>query len=345
VLRVPPELEVEGDAVSLFGPDPEKIERWKQEGKVPKLRSAIESGGPCAEQAQQALVDIVSDPSRLSPVAQEAVVEAFEALLNLDQHAASWAMLQYAGTSPARGDVACRMIDALAGRGVRAALLSILRLAGSRLEGVGLHAVRALVGMKHPRLNEALRSAFLLADREGLEHLVKVLEERQVPGAAQVLVHRFPKLPVDLRKSVARAVHRQGLGAALAEDPALRTYLLVEEERFGDAANQGPEAWQPLAEALGAAPEPGDRTMRILHALAFVDRDKLYHALRLRLLKAVSVAAEQPTRESHAVARAVASWVLPALADLYDRAGAVREISMQMTAERFQAAKGLLEGM
>jgi hypothetical protein len=331
--------------VALFGPDPEKLERWKQEGKVPKLRAAIESGGPFAEQAQQALVDIVADPSLLPEVTEDAVVEAFDVLLNLDQHAASWALLAYAATPAARATVACRMIDRLALRGTDAALLAILRLAGSRIPGLGLHAVRALVGIQHPRLNDALRSAFLLADREALAHLLQVLEERPVPGVAQVLVHRFPKIPVDLRKAVARSLRRQGVGAAHVEDPQLRTYLLVEEERFGEAVQSGADAWQPLAEALGASPGPGDRTMRILHALAGVDRDKLYQALRLRLGKALEAAAERPDRELYAAARAVAAWILPALADIYGRGDGVREISIQLTAERFLAAKGLLEGL
>jgi hypothetical protein len=278
-------------------------------------------------------------------VQDEAVVEAFEALLNLDQHAASWALLQYAGLSSARSAVACKMIDSLAGRGTDAALLSILRLAGSRMPGVGVYAVRALVGMQHPRLNEALRSAFLLADRDGLEHLLQVLDDRNVPGAAKVLVHRFAKIPSDLRKAVGRALHRQGMGAAHAEDPVLRAYLLVEEERYGEAARQGAVAWQPLAEALGAAPEAGDRVMRIMHGLAEVDRDKLFQALRLRLLKALGAAAEQPGRESYAAARAAAAWVLPGLAGIFGRETDVREIAFQISADRYLAAKTVLEGI
>ena len=331
--------------MALFGPDPEKIERWKQEGKVSKLRAAIEDGGPCAEQAQQALVDLVSDPASVPGAGDEAVIEAFGTLLNLDQHAASWALLAYADQPTARGEVACKMIDRLASRETDAALLAVLRLAGSRLAGVGLHAVRALASMQHPRLNEALRSALLLADRDALEHLLKLLEERVVPGASKVLVHRFPKIPLDLRKAVARALRRQGIGAGRVDEPTLRTYLLVEEERFVDAAHAGGPAWQPLAEALGAAPEPGDRTMRILHALAAVDRNKLFHALRLRLAKVVTEAAERPTRESFALARANAAWILPALADIFEKSTEAREISIQLTGERFLAAKSLLEGM
>ncbi|MBI5500130.1 MAG: hypothetical protein HY907_07790 [Deltaproteobacteria bacterium] len=331
--------------MALFGPDPEKVERWKQEGKVSKLRSTIEGGGPCAEQAQQALVDIIADPSSMPLVTEDATLEAFQTLLNLDQHAASWAMLQYAQTAGAHAALACRMIDALASRRTDAALLATLRMAGSGLSGVGVHAVKALIGMEHPRLNEALRSAFLLAEREALVPLLGVLEVRQVPGASKVLVHRFPKLPADLRKRVARALHRQGMGAAHAGDAVLRTYLLVEEERYAEAASQLELAWQPLAEALGASPEPGDRTMRILHALAHVDRNRLYHALRLRLAKAVGEAETHADKETIAAARAAAAWILPALADIYGRTGDVREISMQLTADRFLAARSLLEAM
>jgi hypothetical protein len=331
--------------VALFGPDPEKIERWKQEGKVAKLRAAIQDAGPYAEQAQQALVDLVSDPTALPGVLDESVVEAFETLLNLDQHAASWALLAYAGLPAAHAELACKLIDRMASRGTDAALLSVLRLAGSRLAGVGLHAVRALASMQHPRLGEALRSALLLADRDALAHLLQLLEERLVPGAAKVLVHRFPKVPADLRKALARALRRQGVGAAHVEDPVLRSYLLVEEERFGEAAQGGAQAWQPLAEALGATPEPGDRTMRILQALAEVDRNKLFHALRLRLAKVVAAAADQPTREAFALARANAAWILPALSDLFGRTTEAREISIQVTGERFAAAKGILDGM
>ena len=331
--------------MALFGPDPEKVERWKQEGKISKLRSTIEGGGPCAEQAQQALVDIVSDPSSMPLVTEEATLEAFQTLLNLDQHAASWAMLQYAQTADARPPLACRMIDALAVRRTDAALLSTLRMAGSRLPGVGVHAVQALIGMEHPRLNEALRSAVLLAERDALVPLLGVLEARLVPGVAKVLVHRFPKLPADLRKPVVRVLRRQGVGAAHAPDALLRTYLLVEEERFGEASAQVDLAWQPLAEALGAAPEPGDRTMRILHALAHVDRNRLYHALRLRLAKAVGEAETRKDRESTTLARANAAWILPALADIYGKTMDVQEISLQLTADRFTAARALLEEM
>lgn len=331
--------------MALFGPDAEKIERWKQEGRVARLRSAIEGGGPFAEQAQQALVEIVADPSLLSGVTDEAVVEAFEALLNLDQHAASWALLTYVVSPAARSPVACRLIDRLASRETDAALLAVLRLAGCRLGDVGLHAVRALAGMNHPRLPVALRSALLLADHDALDHLLRLLEERQIPGASKVLVHRFAKVAPDLRGPMARALRRQGLSAAQAEDPLVRAYLLVEEERFAEAANCGAEAWQPLAEALGANPEPGDRTARVLWALAQVDREMLYRALRLRLGKAAEEAVQRPSAATVAAARAVAAWVLPALVELYGRKAEVRELAAQVAAGRFAAVQGLLEGM
>lgn len=331
--------------MALFGPDAEKIERWKQEGRVSRLRSAIEGGGPFAEQAQQALVEIVADPSVLSGVTDEAVVEAFAALLNLDQHAASWALLSYVNSPSARAAVACRMVDHLASRETDAALLAVLRLAGCRLGDVGLHAVRALAGMKHPRLPVALRSALLLADHDALEHLLRLLEERQIPGASKVLVHRFTKVAPALRRPMARALRRQGMSAAQAEEPLLRTYLLVEEERFAEAAACGPDAWQALAEALGPQPEPGDRTARILWALSQLDRDKLYRALRLRLAKAADEADRRPGTAAAAEVRAVAAWVLPALADLYGRKAEARELAAQVTAGRYAAVRAVLEAM
>lgn len=331
--------------MALFGPDAEKIERWKQEGRVARLRSAIEGGGPFAEQAQQALVEIVADPSLLAGATDEAVLEAFEALLNLDQHAASWALLTYVASPAARAAVACQLIDRLALRETDAALLAVLRLAGCRLGDVGLHAVRALAGMNHPRLPVALRSALLLADRDALEHLLRLLEERQIPGAAKVLLHRFAKVAPDLRRPMARALRRQGWSAAQAEDPVVRAYLLVEEERFAEAAGCGAEAWQPLVEALGAKPEPGDRTARVLWALAQLDRDRLYHSLRLLLARAAQAALADPSPATTAEVRAVAAWVLPALVELYGRLAEARELAAQVAAERFQAVKSLLEGM
>jgi hypothetical protein len=331
--------------VALFGPDAEKIERWKQEGRVARLRSAIEGGGPFAEQAQQALVEIVADPSLLAGATDESVVEAFEALLNLDQHAASWALLTYVTSPAARAAVACRLIDRLASRETDAALLAVLRLAGCKLGDVGLHAVQALAGMNHPRLPVALRSALLLADRDALEHLLKLLEERQIPGASKVLMHRFTKVAPDLRRPMARALRRQGLAAASVDDPVVRAYLLVEEERFGEAVGCGPDAWQPLAEALGAQPEAGDRTARVLWALAQLDRDMLYRALKLRLSKAADEAIQRPGAAAIAGLRATAAWVLPALIELYGRKAEARELAAQVAAERFAAVQGLLEGM
>lgn|GEM_PF-6754708 len=331
--------------MALFGPDAEKIERWKQEGRVSRLRSAIEGGGPFAEQAQQALVEIVADPSVLSGVTDEAVVEAFAALLHLDQHAASWALLTYVNSPAARAAVACRLVDRLASCETDAALLAVLRLAGCRLGDVGLHAVRALAGMNHPRLPVALRSALLLADRDALAHLLRLLEDRQIPGAAKVLVHRFAKVAPDLRRPMARALRHQGMTAAQAEDPLVRVYLLVEEERFAEAAACGAEAWQPLAEALGARPEPNDRTARILWALAQVDREKLYRALRLRLAKAAGEAIRRPGAAAAAEVGATAAWVLPALVELFGRQAEARELAAQVAAGRFAAVQALLEGM
>ena len=331
--------------LALFGPDAEKIERWKQEGRVSRLRAAIEGGGPFAEQAQQALVEMVADPSVLAGVTDEAVEQAFVVLLQFDQHAASWALLRYVESPAARVAVACRLIDRLAARGTDAALLAVLRLAGCRLGDVGLHAVRALGGMNHPRLPVALRSALLLADHDALGHLLRLLEERPIPGAAKVLVHRFARVAPALRRPMARALRHQGMTAAQAEDPLVRIYLLVEEERFAEAAACGPEAWQPLAEALGARPEPNDRTARILWALARVDREKLYRALRLRLARAAEEAVQRPSAAAAAAVEATAAWVLPALADLFGWRAEAREAAAQVAAGRFGAVKALLEGV
>jgi hypothetical protein len=278
-------------------------------------------------------------------VTDEAVVEAFRALLDLDQHAASWALLSYAGTVTAKSAVAMELIDLLARRATDAALLAILRLAGSRLAGVGLHAVRALARMSHPRMNEALLSALLLADQEALDHLLQLLDERRVAGAAEVLLHRFGKARPDLRKPLARAMVRQGITAERCAEASCRAWVLAEEDRFEEAGALGEVAWQPLAESLGPAPAPGERTIRVLVALARVDQQRLYQALRLRLLKAVALAADRPDKASFDEAFAVAAWVLPALAQVFRLGDVAQALAEHVRGERFRLAANVLEAM
>jgi hypothetical protein len=112
-----------------------------------------------------------------------------------------------------------------------------------------------------------------------------------------------------------------------------------------EAVAGGAEAWQPLAEALGAQPEPNDRTARILWALAQVDREKLYRALRLRLAKAADEAIRRPSAAAAAEVGATAAWVLPALVELFGRQAEARELAAQVAAGRFAAVQALLEGM
>ncbi len=329
--------------VALFGPNPEKVQRWKAEGKVSRLRSAVEEGGETGELAQKALEEIVSDPSRFPGVDDSAVTDAFRVLLDLDQRAATEALIAYAGQPSIRAPLAAAMIDLLAARGSDAALLALLRLSGSRAGSVAAAAVRALARMDHPHLDGTLCAAIPLVGREALEHLLDLLAERLVPGAGEALLGRLAGAPPDLRKPIARALHRQGLTAAMCRDPEARAYLLVEEGRYADAAALGAPAWQPLAEALGGRPARDTRTLEILSAMGRVDRARLGAALRLKLLRAVTAAIEKPTRESYDLARETAAWVLPAWAEVIGRREQATDVSGLIRDERFLAVRGMLE--
>jgi hypothetical protein len=59
----------------------------------------------------------------------------------------------------------------------------------------------------------------------------------------------------------------------------------------------------------------------------------------------VAEAETRQSREGTTLARAAAAWILPALADIYGKTMDVQEISLQLTADRFVAARALLEEM
>jgi hypothetical protein len=331
--------------VGLFGVDEEKIDRWRSEGKVSRLRAAVEEGGEPAEAAMRALASVVADPLPPERVPEARIVEAFEALLQLDQHEAVTALTAYVEHPSVRSAVAAEMFARLAATRSDAALVTLLRLAGSPVGTVGRSAVEAALAMSHPRFDAEFLRALLLAEGEALDNLVMALQSRRVAGSAELLVRHFRSVSGSSRWAVVRALVRQGFAPAESPDLELAAWLWVESERYGRAASLGPVSWAPLAQALGAWPVADERTQSVVAALARVDAPRLFEGLRMRLLRAVNDAAFHPRTEQYESADREAAWVLPALATLFARETEVRVVSEMIAARKFRAAASVLESL